>query len=140
MILLDTSVLIAIAHVHHIHHEPSRGLWNQCTVRETAVNTHSLVELYNVLTSMPRGFRLSPRNAAAAIDVFLSRVTPISLSADEYKTTIRVASALGVAGGSVYDALHVACARKVNAEYIYTWNLRDFQRVAPDLAGRIIRP
>jgi hypothetical protein len=28
----------------------------------------------------------------------------------------------------------------VNAERIYTWNVRHFQRVAPDLAERIVAP
>jgi hypothetical protein len=45
---------------------------------------------------------------------------------------------LGIAGGGIYDAFHVSCARKVNAEITYTWNIRDFQRVAPDLADRIV--
>jgi predicted nucleic acid-binding protein len=140
VILIDTSVLLAVAHVHHIHHEPSRNLWNQCSARETAVNTHVLAELYSTLTSMPKGFRLSPRNAMAAIDTFLQRVTPINLTPLEYVEAIRAASRLANTGGSIYDALHVACARKVNAEYIYTWNLEDFQLVAPDLAERIRTP
>ena len=140
MIFLDTSVLIAVAHVQHIHHESSRNLWNQCTARDTVVNAHTMAEVYNVLTSMPRGFRLSPRNASAAVDTFLERVTPVALTSEEYVAAIRASSALGIAGGSIYDALHVACARKVDAETIYTWNMRDFQLVAPDLAGRIVRP
>ena len=140
MILLDTSVLIAVAHVHHVHHEPSRNLWNQCSARDTAVNTHTMAELYNVFTSMPRAFRLSPRNANAAIGTFLDRVTPVALTTEEYRETVRAASALGIAGGGIYDALHVACARKVDAEQIYTWNIRDFRRAAPDLAERIVTP
>ena len=140
MIFLDTSVLIAVAHVHHMHHAPSLDLWNRCARADTVVSAHTLAEVYNVLTAMPRGYRLSPRAAADAVDVFLARVTPVELSAEEYVAAIRAASALGVAGGSIYDALHVACARKVNADFIYSWNLRDFERVAPDLAGRIARP
>jgi hypothetical protein len=34
----------------------------------------------------------------------------------------------------------LACARKIQAERIYTWNARHFQMVAPDLAGRIMTP
>ena len=140
MIFLDTSVLFAVAQVSHMHHKPSRDLWNQCSRREAAINTHTLAELYNVLTSMPKGLRLSPRNTEVAIQTFLARVTPIALSVEEYEAVIRAASGLGVAGGSIYDALHVACARKVEAERIYTWNVRHFQLVAPDLTGRIMTP
>jgi predicted nucleic acid-binding protein len=140
VIFLDTSVLFAVAQVSHMHHKPSRDLWNQCSRREAAINTHTLAELYNVLTSMPKGLRLSPRNARTAIDTFLERVSPIALSANEYATAIRVASERGIAGGSIYAALHVTCARKVDAERIYTWNVRHFQLVAPDLAERIVTP
>lgn len=89
---------------------------------------------------MPKGFRLSPRAAATAIDTFLLRATPVGLTAEEYLQVIGSASLLGIAGGSIYDALHVACARKAGAERIYTWNVRDFQRVAPDLAEKIATP
>jgi hypothetical protein len=34
----------------------------------------------------------------------------------------------------------MACARKVNAEHIYTWNEKHFRMVAPDLADRIVTP
>ena len=140
MILLDTSVFIAIAHVHHVHHAASRDLWNFCSATDTAVSTHGLAEIYSGLTSMPRGFRLSPRNAVAAIDTFLLRATPVALTAEEYLGAIRAASRAGNTGGSIYDALHVACARKVDAERIYTWNVRHFSLVAPDLAGRFMTP
>jgi predicted nucleic acid-binding protein len=40
----------------------------------------------------------------------------------------------------IYDALLLACARKANADRIYTWNLRHFRALAPDLAERIVAP
>ena len=41
-------------------------------------------------------------------------------------------------GGIVYDALIAACARKVRAAVLYTWNLPDFERL--DIAnGPVIR-
>jgi predicted nucleic acid-binding protein len=43
-------------------------------------------------------------------------------------------------GGIIYDALLAACAHKVNAERIYTWNVRHFKLVAPDLEARIMTP
>jgi predicted nucleic acid-binding protein len=45
-----------------------------------------------------------------------------------------------LSGGIIYDALLIACARKIDAERIYTWNVRHFQMVAPDLAERIVEP
>ena len=110
MIFLDTSVLIATAQVSHARHAPSRELWNQCVRHSTAISTHTMAEVYNTLT------------------------------ADEYMETLRRTANLGRSGGMIYDALLLACARKVQAERIYTWNVKHFQTVAPDLADRIMTP
>jgi hypothetical protein len=46
----------------------------------------------------------------------------------------------GLGGGKVYDALLIECARISRADRIYTFNLRDFRRLAPDLTDRISAP
>ena len=140
MIFLDTSVLIATAQVSHTHHGPSRALWNRCTAGQTAVSTHALAEIYSTLTAMPPALRLAPRDAVLAVETFLKRLTPVVLSAEEYMETLRGAANLGHSGGMIYDALHLACARKIGAEQIYTWNVRHFRAIAPDLAERIVTP
>ena len=43
-------------------------------------------------------------------------------------------------GGKVYDALLIECARHSQADRIYTFNLGDFRRLAPDLAERMVAP
>ena len=140
MIFLDTSVLIATAQVSHQHHIPSRELWNQCGRDVSAVSTHTIAEIYNTLTAMPPAMRLTPRNTVLAVETFLKRLTPVTLSADEYIATLERTAKLGHTGGMIYDALHLACARKIGAEQIYTWNIRHLQMVAPDLADRIVTP
>lgn len=140
MIFLDTSVLIATAQVSHERHAPSRDLWSRCMAQQAAISTHTIAEVYSTLTAMPPPLRLAPRNAVLAIETFLKRVTPVTLSAEEYMETLRRTAGLGHSSGMVYDALHLACARKVNAERIYTWNEKHFQMVAPDLAERIVTP
>ena len=133
-------MLVATAQVSHPHHSRSRELWNLCTREETAVSTHTLAEIYSTLTGMPPGLRLAPRDAVAAIETFLKRLTPIALSPDEYLGAMRRTADLGLSGGVIYDALHLACARKVDAQHIYTWNQKHFRLVAPDLADRIATP
>jgi predicted nucleic acid-binding protein len=59
---------------------------------------------------------------------------------EEVAHAIHRTAALKLPGGIIYDALILACARKVQAERIYTWNVKHFQMVAPDLAGRIVTP
>ena len=115
MIFLDTSVLVSIAQVSHTHHRPSADLWNFLTQEETAVSTHTIAETYATLTAMPPSFRLAPMEVMIAIETFLKRLTPISLTPGEYMETLRRTAKLGHSSGMVYDALHLACARKVSA-------------------------
>jgi predicted nucleic acid-binding protein len=46
----------------------------------------------------------------------------------------------GIGGGRVSDALLLACARKSQAKTIFTWNLKHFRQLAPDLSERIRTP
>jgi len=140
VIFLDTSVLVAVAQVSHERHKASVELWNGCERKDTAVSAHTLAELYNTLTGMPPALRLRPRDAVLAIETFLKRVMPIALTPEEYVAALRRTTEGGLTGGIVYDALLLKCARKCEAEPIYTWNLRHFQAVAPDLAERIVTP
>jgi predicted nucleic acid-binding protein len=140
VIFLDTSVLISVAQVSHARHAPSRELWDQCARQPVAVSTHTIAEVFNTLTAMPPPLRLAPRDAVLAVETFLQRLTPVDLSAEEYMETLRRTAKLGHSGGMLYDALHLACARKIQAEQIYTWNVKHFQIVAPDLAERIVTP
>jgi hypothetical protein len=43
-------------------------------------------------------------------------------------------------GGRIYDALHLRRARQAACDRVYTFNVRHFQQLAPDLAGRIGAP
>ena len=53
---------------------------------------------------------------------------------------MRMAVENRVPGGQIYDALLLDCARKFEADRIYTLNLRHFRRLAPDLAPRVVAP
>lgn len=85
--------------------------------------------------------QISPDTAAKVIEHnIVNCMEVVALTARETLDTIKNAQANGVRGGGIYDALHLAAARKVNAEEIYTLNLRHFQAFAPDLADRIREP
>jgi predicted nucleic acid-binding protein len=53
---------------------------------------------------------------------------------------MRTCAEEGWTGGVVYDALHLQCARKTACGRIYTFNLPDFQLLAPDLKDKICAP
>jgi hypothetical protein len=50
------------------------------------------------------------------------------------------AAVQGFTSGRVYDALLLRRAAKAKAQTIYTWNLKHFQAIAPELSDRIHTP
>ncbi|MGB8831060.1 MAG: PIN domain-containing protein [Candidatus Sulfotelmatobacter sp.] len=136
----DTSVLIAACSPEQPGHEGSRRLLAAATQETSACGAHTLAEVYAVLSRLPGGKRRRPDLAERLVTQIADRVTVIPLTAEEYRDTIRSAARSGVAGGTIYDALLLTCARKFSAERIYTWNVRHFRIVAPDLAELIREP
>jgi predicted nucleic acid-binding protein len=137
---LDTSVLIAASDAGDNRHAPSFALLAAAIKETTACGAHTLAEIYAVLSRLPGAKRQRPEMAGLLVKQIIERMTVVSLTAEEYATTIRKTAQMSLAGGIVFDALLLACARKIDAERIYTWNVRHFQMVAPDLADRIVTP
>ncbi len=57
-----------------------------------------------------------------------------ALSARVYVKLIEGASAKGIGGGSIFDAIHAQTARDAGCTDIHTLSVRHFRHVAPDLA------
>ena len=74
------------------------------------------------------------------VDEIRARLTPISLDTQDYYQTLRAAADQGLSGGRIYDALLLRCAKKCDAQTIYTWNLKHFEAIAPELAARLRLP
>jgi hypothetical protein len=89
---------------------------------------------------MPLALRLSPDQAGILLRQVQQRLQAIALTAEEYAHAMRMAVENRVPGGQIDDALLLDCARKFEADHIYTLNLRHFRRLAPDLAERIMMP
>lgn len=64
----------------------------------------------------------------------------VTVTAAMYTRALEVCVAQGLGGGKIYDALLIECARESAAERIYTFHLRDFRLLAPDLAERLTSP
>lgn len=139
-IFLDTSVLVAAVRTADGRYEASSRLVRACTPEDAACAAHTLAEVYASLTGMRPPHRFRPIQAMQVLDEFRAKLNCIALSAGEVMETARGIAGLGLAGGIVYDALLVSCARKIDAEKIYTWNVKHFQMVAPDLAERVVEP
>lgn len=137
---LDTSVFVAAARTSDQRYEPSSRILHQCSPAIAACAAHSLAEVYNSLTAMRPPNRFHPEVAIQYLDRMRAKVDCIVLTPEEVFDSARRIAGLGLLGGIIYDALLMACARKVDAERIYTWNVRHFQLVAPDIADRIVTP
>jgi predicted nucleic acid-binding protein len=136
----DTSVLVASFVGDHVHHQASLRAFAAATPQDCACSLHSLAEVFAVLSSLPVKPPIAPEQAALFVDEMRQRLTAVALNANEYHETVKAASERGIAGGRIYDALLLQCAEKSQAKVIYTWNLKHFQAIAPDLAERMRTP
>jgi predicted nucleic acid-binding protein len=141
---LDTNVLVAASVSDHPHHGKSFDLLK--AIRDRAitgcVSTHGLAEFYSVITRAPFRPRVHPAEAGRLLD---ENILPwfglVELSPGDYRATLKSCSEVGLAGGIVFDALHVCAAKKAACDYIYTFNVRDFRAIAPEeLKSRIATP
>lgn len=89
---------------------------------------------------MPQPYRIPPSDALRIVQQTTETCTLVTLTASETLRTIKDIAERGLGGGLVYDALLLACARKIDAKRIYTSNLMHFRKIAPDLASRIYEP
>lgn len=103
--LVDTSVAVALAVEDHVAHE---GVVEALRGRRLGLAGHAFFETYSVLTRMPAPIRRSPADVAR----LLEHNFPESrfLGAVEATELARSLGGLGIAGGSVYDALVGAAA------------------------------
>src|SRR5487761_2424479 len=104
-VLADTSVAVAVVVEDHEHHASTlRALGN----RSVGLAGHAAFETFSVLTRLPSPSRRSPEAVVRLMSVNFPSIKYLTPSAAEALLS-RVAS-LGIAGGSVYDALVGAAA------------------------------
>jgi predicted nucleic acid-binding protein len=144
-LFFDTTVLVASVVRQHPHHERAIPVIERALAKgaEGCVAAHGLAEMYAVLTTLPVQPRVSPDVAHRLVsDNVIAHFTVVALTGREYASLVSSFAERGVRGGATYDAIHLACARKANADRIYTFNVSDFRRLAtdPDLEARISAP
>jgi predicted nucleic acid-binding protein len=83
---------------------------------------------------------IPPEQALLFVGEVRERLTVVTLTIEEYMVAIENSAARGFSPGRVYDALLLACAIKAKAQVIYTWNLKHYQALAPQMAGTIRTP
>ncbi len=142
-VLLDTSVLVAALvkpHPEHLRAIPWLAK-PKSKSSELVIASHTIAELFAVLSTLPVSPKISPGLAWRLIHESIEpHVSIISLTTSEYMATVKHVSDLGLSGGAVYDALIVKAAQKSGADRIVTFNLGDFKRVWPEGASSVVSP
>lgn len=136
----DTSVLVAAFLGDHPHHLASARVFAGAGKKHSSCGMHTLAELYSTLTSLPLKPMIAPEQAVLFLQDVRSRLSLITLDEAEYFSAIERIAGKRISGGRVYDALLLQCALKARADTIYTWDLKHFQQLAPDIANAIKTP
>ncbi|MGG6270037.1 type II toxin-antitoxin system VapC family toxin [Leptolyngbya sp. AN03gr2] len=141
-VLYDASVLIAALLIEHENHNLalSRLEMARQGVVKGYVSTHSLAELYSVMTRLPLPLRVLPDEAEAAIVDLLDYLEPVPLFADEYQQAIRRMVTLKLVGGGIFDAVIAQAALKAEVEQLLTFNPKDFTRLGDEIASIVQVP
>ena len=140
MWLADTSVLVPVFVPGHIHHERSFQLFSRATVKSAFCAAHSLAEVYATMTRLPGKHRTSGQQALTFLEMIQERFSLVALNVADYLATIREAAALGIVGGTSYDALVAACALKAKADVLYTWNTGHFLLLGDEVSRKVRTP
>lgn len=136
----DTSVFVAAFWKGHANHEASLNLIASASKRKSACALHTLAEVYATMTALPVKQKIPSDQALRFVEEVRDRCAIIALNEDEYYATIQECAAGHFTSGKIYDALLLRCALKSKAQCIYTWNIKHFQSLAPELLDRIRTP
>ena len=129
--LFDTSVLVPAVTDQLGSHEAALDALSRYTQgpHEGYCSAHALAECYATLTALPLPTRIVPEEARMLVEEDVAqKLAVVELAADDYRSVLRRVADLGLSSGSIYDALHMYCARKVGADQVLTYNVRHFER------------
>jgi predicted nucleic acid-binding protein len=113
VIAVDTSVVVAaFASWHEGHAAATAAL-----ARRPSIPAHVLLETYSVLTRLPPPHRAAPGIVVAFLAERFPGV-PIALPRTGHLELVELASTLGIAGGSIHDALIAATAKHAGARLL----------------------
>ena len=137
---VDSNCMVAFVLTGHVHHDP---VWREVTDRlndgqAMVVPAPALVEAYAVLTRMPSPYKLAPESAWQMLQVsFGANGRVHALDGHAYMALLTRASAAGVLGGRIYDAVIAECAKLAGATTLVTINLK---RIDPPPGVAIVDP
>lgn len=142
-VFFDTNVLVAASEQNHPHHRPAFDALRRVVAGTDRgfISLHSVAETYAALTRLPVRPRIQPADAARILsETILPHVQTVPISKKDYLYALKTVVDRGLSGAKIYDSLILGCAARTRVDRIYTFNLRDFHDLAPDLSDRICAP
>lgn len=142
-VAFDTSLLVAALIQPHPLHCRAFNWLRRAILKEfdMIIASHTIAELYAVLTTLPVSPRISPEIAWRLIHESVEPVaTVVALSASDYLMVIKDAKEYGLSGGIIYDAIILRSALKVKVEKLLTFNPSDYKRLPRSEGVEIIEP
>lgn len=142
-VFFDTSVLVAaLVQPHPMHNRAVHWLKRaRAKELEMIISSHTLAELYAVLTTLPVSPKITTNMAWRLISENIESIAAIvSLSTSDYTSTIKHLRDSGLSGCIIYDALAFKAVIKSNADKLITFNVSDFKRLWPDEKIQILSP
>jgi predicted nucleic acid-binding protein len=107
---------------------------------EGFIITHTLAELFSVISSFPSQPRFSLQITQRLIQEHLKEFQIVSLTEDDYYQAIENMVNLGFTGGAIYDSLIAYSALKIEANKILTLNWKHFLRLGDSIAELVEVP
>ena len=141
-VLFDTNVLVAATIAAH----PNNAIafaWVQDVINGSIfgyISTHSLAELYSVLTRLPLPTRILPQQACYGIKNNLNYFRLVDLDSSDYLKVIESISKAEITGGGIYDALIAQAALKANVDILLTFNPKHFTRLGEPISRLVQDP
>jgi predicted nucleic acid-binding protein len=143
-IFFDTTVLVAASERSHPHYAQAMPVVERVNTGKDKgfISVHSIAEVYASLTRLPILPRIHPLEAMRILaDNIIPNFQITPIGKEDYDRALSIVGNGGWIGAKIYDALLLCCAAKCAVKRIYTFNLRDFQQLAPpDLQGMICTP
>ena len=134
-ILFDSSVLIAAFVESHPKHKPALSFLVKAKRKEfqLLVSSHTILEIYSVLTSAPFKPKITPILAKQLIENNIKNIAKtICLKDEDYFKIVEKMSNSNFSGGIIYDAIVVECALIAKADEILTLSSKDFLRLTDE--------
>jgi predicted nucleic acid-binding protein len=108
---------------------------------EMLVSTHTLAEVFAILTRLPLKPKIQPAMAWRLIRENVEQHAGlVALTGADYKAVLQSQAELGLEGGRIYDALIAKAAQKSDADWLLTLNRKDFASVWPGAGDKIREP